>query len=259
MARRRERIEVRRVTDGGPKPRRVFLTAAWRHLAMLNYRVDPSLLDAYVPAGTALDLWRGSAFVSVVGFLFDETKVLGVPIPLHRTFPEANLRLYVRRDVGGEARRGVTFIRELVPRQAVAWTARLAYNEPYRALRMRRRIAMAAEPGGSVSASYEWMDGPAWAGVHVAARGLPSAIEPDSEEEFISYRLWGYTRQRDGSTVEYAVEHPRWRVWPATSARLEGDLARVYPPELARELTRPPDSAFLAEGSAISVSMPERI
>jgi hypothetical protein len=124
---------------------------------------------------------------------------------------------------------------------------------------MRRRIAMAAEPGGSVSVSYEWMAGAAWAGVHLAARGRPTAIEPDSEEEFISYRLWGYTGQRDGSTVEYAVEHPRWRVWRATNARLEGDLSRVYPLELAREITRPPDSAFLADGSAISVSMPERI
>ena len=245
--------------EGGPA-RRVFLAAAWRQLAMLNYRVDPALLAPYVPAGTTLDLWRGDAFISVVGLLFDDTRVLGAPIPFHTTFPEVNLRCYVRRDMAGSgARRGVVFIRELVPRAAIAWVARLRYNEPYRALRMRRRIAMAAEPGGSVSVDYEWMAGGEWAGVHVTARGRPMPIAPDTEEEFIAHHLWGYTRQRDGSTIEYAVAHARWNVWQATSARLDGDLSRVYPPELARAIARPPDSAFLADGSDVTVSFPQRI
>jgi uncharacterized protein len=245
--------------DTGGSPRRVFLSAVWRQLAMLNYRVDPALLAPYVPAGTTLDLWRGEAFISVVGLLFDDTRVLGAPIPFHITFPEVNLRCYVRRDVNGESRRGVVFIRELVPRAAIAWAARLAYNEPYRALRMRRRIAMAAEPGGSVSVDYEWMAGGGWSGVHLAARGRPTPIALDSEEEFITHHLWGYTRQRDGSTIEYAVTHPRWNVWQAASARLDGDLSRVYPPELARAIARPPDSAFLADGSDVTVSFPQKI
>jgi len=243
----------------GGAARRVFLSAAWRQLAMLNYRVDAALLAPYVPRGTTLDLWRGDAFVSVVGLLFDDTRVLGVPIPFHITFPEINLRCYVRREVGGETRRGVVFIRELVPRAAIALVAKLAYNEPYRALRMRRRIAMAAEPGGSVSVDYEWMAGGAWSGVHVAARGRPTPIAPDTEEEFVTHHLWGYTPQRDGSTVEYSVAHPRWNVWQATSARLDGDLTRVYPPELARVISRAPDSAFLADGSDVTVSFPEKI
>src|SRR6185437_11165669 len=106
--------------------RRVFLSAVWRQLAMLNYRVDPALLAPYLPAGTTLDLWRGDAFISVVGLLFDDTRVLHVPIPFHITFPEVNLRCYVRREVGGETRRGVVFIRELVPRAAIAFVARAA-------------------------------------------------------------------------------------------------------------------------------------
>jgi uncharacterized protein len=239
--------------------RRVFLSAAWRQLAMLNYRVDPALLAPYLPTGTTLDLWRGDAFMSVVGLLFDDTRVLHVPVPFHITFPEVNLRCYVRREVGGEIRRGVVFIRELVPRAAIALVARLAYNEPYRAVRMRRRIAMAAEPGGSVSVDYEWMAGGAWAGVHLGSRGRPTPIAPDTEEEFITHRPWGYTRQRDGSTIEYAVAHARWNVWKATSARLDGDLSRVFPAELARAIARPPDSAFLADGSDVTVSFPQRI
>src|SRR3954469_19135967 len=113
---------------GGMKPRRPFLTGDWRWLAMLNWRVDPSLLAAYVPRGTVLDDWNGHTYVSVVGFLFRDTRLLGVPVPLHRDFEEVNLRFYVRRDVDGEVRRAVTFIRELVPRHAIATVARLVYN-----------------------------------------------------------------------------------------------------------------------------------
>ena len=118
---------------------RVFLTGEWRYLAMLNYRVDPALLEPFVPRGTTLDRWQGAAYVSLVGFLFRDTRVLGVPIPLHRDFEEVNLRIYVRREVGGELRRGVTFIREIVPRRAIASVARIAYNEPYVALRCATR------------------------------------------------------------------------------------------------------------------------
>ena len=107
-----------------------FLTAEWRYLAMLNYRVSPSLLYPLVPPGTELDLWNGTAYISVVGFKFQHTRVLGVPIPFHVNFEEVNLRFYVRRETNGAVRRGVTFIRELVPRAAIAGVAKLAYNEP---------------------------------------------------------------------------------------------------------------------------------
>ena len=238
---------------------RAFLSAAWRHLAMLNYRVEPRLLAPYVPPGTMLDLWDGAPFMSVIAFLFDDTKILGVPIPFHTTFPEVNLRIYTRREAGDETRRGVTFIRELAPRHAVAWTARFAYNEPYRALPMRRRIAMAADPGGSTSVDYEWSAGGAWSGVHMTARGRPIPIQSGSHEDFIAHRRWGFTRQRDGSSIEYQVEHARWNAWQPLTFRLDGDPSRVFPADLARELTRPPDSAFLVDGSGVTVSTPARI
>src|SRR4051812_23124769 len=83
-----------------------FLTAEWRHLLMINYVVDPAALAPLVPAGTELDLWQGRAYVSVVGFRFLNTRVLGIPVPFHRNFDEVNLRFYVRRSVNGEWRKG---------------------------------------------------------------------------------------------------------------------------------------------------------
>jgi uncharacterized protein len=101
-----------------------FLRAEWRDLVMLNYEIDPDLLRSRIPAGTELDSWNGRTFVSIVGFRFLETRVLGVPIPFHRDFNELNLRFYVRRLAGDEWRRGVVFVKEVVPRRAIAWIAR---------------------------------------------------------------------------------------------------------------------------------------
>jgi uncharacterized protein YqjF (DUF2071 family) len=236
---------------------RTFLSAEWRSLAMLNYIVAPDAVLPYVPPGTELDLWNGVAYVSVVGFLFANTRVLGVPVPFHRTFEEINLRIYVRRDAGGgETRRGVTFIREIVPRRAVALIARAMYNEPYFARPMRHHTR-SSEMG--TEADYEWLGAAGWSGVHLSAEGSPAPIRAGSEEAFIAEHDWGYTRQRDGSTVEYEVRHPKWKIWSARTARFAGNAMDVYPAQLATTLSRQPDSAFLADGSAVTVHSPRRL
>ena len=118
----------------------VFLSAEWRYLAMLNYEINPAVLAPFVPRGTELDSFGGTTYASMVGFLFLNTRVLGVPVPFHRNFEEVNLRFYVRRFVDGEYRRGVVFVRELVPRRAIAWTANAVYGENYAAVPMAHTI-----------------------------------------------------------------------------------------------------------------------
>jgi uncharacterized protein YqjF (DUF2071 family) len=238
-------------------PRRPFLRAEWRDLVMLNYESPAGLLEPLVPAGVELDRWRGTLYVSVVGFLFRDTRVLGLPVPFHRTFEEVNLRFYVRREAGGEMRRGVVFVRELVPRQAIATVARLLYNEPYRALRMRHRFS--AGPAGSTDREYAWRASSAWTSLKARTSGAARPLVTGSEEEFITEHYWGYTRQRDGGTVEYRVEHPRWNVWSAAEAGIAGDLTTVYGEAFARILSGPPRSAFVADGSAVRVYAPELI
>ena len=224
---------------------------------MLNYEIAEGLLLPLVPAGVELDRWRGRAYVSVVGFRFVDTRVRGVAIPGHTRFEEVNLRFYVRREVDGEVRRGVVFIRELVPRRAIALVARMAYNEPYRAVRMRHVIESIA--GGRTAREYAWRVGRDWARVRATTIGEARPLASGSEEEFITEHYWGYTRQRDGGTIEYRVEHPRWNVWQADSARLDGDVTPVYGLEFARALNGPPRSAFVADGSPVTVFAPERI
>jgi uncharacterized protein YqjF (DUF2071 family) len=244
------------MTDG---ERRAFLTAEWRYLVMLNYDVDPAILHALVPRHTVLDLWNGRAIASVVGFRFLRTRVVGAPIPFHRNFEEVNLRFYVRHTTPeGEVRRGVVFVRELVPRAAIAVVARLAYNEPYLAVPMRSSAPPTpVESPGRVS--YEWRTGARWQKVAARASGAPSLPAADSEETFITEHFWGYTRQRDGATIEYEVKHPRWRVWAATEPSLDADVPRLYGSSFARALASAPVSTFIAEGSTVTVYRPRRI
>ena len=237
---------------------RPFLTASWRHIAMLNYRVDPSVLVFHVPRLTELDSHNGVTCVSLVGFLFSDTRVLGLRIPFHVQFEEINLRFYVRRTLGSEVRRGVVFIKELVPRPAIALVARLVYNEPYVARRMGHHIEQSATK--ALDVSYSWAQRNVGGGeLSITTTGKPEPVVPGSEEEFITEHFWGYTRQRDDGTVEYRVEHPSWRVWQSEHATVTGDLEELYGPAFAEVLSRPPDSAFLAEGSPVTVYRPTRI
>lgn len=238
-------------------PAAPFLTAQWRWLVMLNYEMDPALLRPLVPAGTELDAWGGVTYASVVGFMFLDTRLLGIPIPFHRDFEELNLRFYVRRKGPEGWRRGVVFVKEIVPRFAIAAVARVVYNENYVALPMRHGLEISARAGGT--AEYGWRLGGRWCGVRAAARGPARPLVAGSEEEFITEHYWGYARQRDGGTVEYQVEHPRWNVWRAESAALGCDVAALYGRGFAEPLSAPPRSALIADGSPVIVRKGRRI
>jgi uncharacterized protein len=215
---------------------------------MLNYEVDASLLAKYIPRGVELDHWQQRTYVSLIGFLFLNTCVRGIPIPFHRNFEEVNLRFYVRR---GD-RRGVVFIREIVPQRAVAWVANALYAENYVCLPMRHRI-------DANSSEYAWRDGGRWNRIIAENLGRSQPLVPGSHEEFIAEHFWGYTRRSGDATDEYRVEHPSWRVQASAAAIFEGSVAHVCPREFSFIGERQPDTAFVAEGSPVAVFPAERI
>ena len=223
---------------------------------MLNYAVDPALVRQFVPRGTELDAWNGKFFVSLVGFRFLNTKVRGVSFPFHRNFDEVNLRFYVGRHEGAEWRRGVVFIREIVPRWAIAALARALYNERYIALPMAHEIR---RQNGDLKVQYAWTFRGHSNRLSMAVKGEPAMPKEGSEAQFITEHFWGYSAQRDGGCVEYRVEHPSWAVWAAATAKFEGDATGLYGSDFAEVLRRQPDSAFLAVGSAVTVSRGRRI
>jgi uncharacterized protein YqjF (DUF2071 family) len=236
---------------------RIFLAAEWRNLVMLNYRVDPGILERFVPRGTAVDSFQGSTYISVVGFQFLRTRLFGrLAIPFHANFDEVNLRFYVRRKEGEEARRGVVFVKEIVPRRAIAAVARFSYDEKYVSVPMRQVIS--AE-GAGLTAEYRWKFRGRWYAVRAEATNAPILPAEGSVEQFITEHYWGYTRRRDGQTVEYRVSHVPWRVWSASKSHFESDAGTLYGPEFKDCFHQPPASAFIAEGSAVSVHFPRRL
>lgn len=239
------------------RERGVFLTAEWRDLVMLNYEVDPALLRDSVPRGVELDGFEGRTYVSLVGFQFLRTKLLGfLAVPFHTNFVEVNLRFYVRRREGAELRRGVVFIRELVPRLAIAGLARMVYGEKYDSCPMQHKIA---RTDGAISAAYEWRFEGRHFRLDAEASGTPDYVAENTLANFITEHYWGYSEQADGASVEYRVSHERWRIWTAANSGFAGDAHALYGVGFSEVLRRPADSAFIAEGSPVVVHKGRRI
>ncbi|MEZ4454483.1 MAG: DUF2071 domain-containing protein [Nannocystaceae bacterium] len=243
----------------------VFLRAEWRDLVMLNYAVDPALLAPHVPAGTELDAWGGVPYVSLVGFMFLRTRVLGLAIPWHVNFEELNLRFYVRRPgAPGEPhvepdgwKRGVAFLKEIVPRAAVAGVARALYGERYESWPMRHVRTARSEEEGPVA--YGVRVAGRWGEIGVDARGAPAPLAPGSLEAFIAEHYWGYVGAPGRATIEYRVEHPPWRARVGDAPRCTLDLAALYGDAFAAALAGLPRSALVAEGSTVTVHRGRRI
>jgi uncharacterized protein YqjF (DUF2071 family) len=231
---------------------RKFLTAKWHDLIMANYAVTPDLLPSRVPAGCELDLDDGQCFVSLVGFMFLGTKVLGVPVPFHVNFEEVNLRFYVKRTTSGEVRRGVVFIKEIVPRYAIATVARVMYGEPYECWRM-------SNERDESTVAYQWQKQNYRARLSVNRGENLGVPADDSHGSFIIEHYWGYTCRGNGRTDEYKVEHPKWELYSTVDETIDVDFEQVYGKEFSTLTTQDPHSVVLAAGSEIAVYKGEKL
>ena len=266
-----------------------FLTATWRKLIMAQYEVDPEILTRRLPPGLELDLYGGRCYVSLVGFLFDKVRILGVPVPFHTQFEEVNLRYYVRRPMpDGSSRRGVVFLSEIVPKPAITLVARTLYGEAYSTAATRHSWTLAASPfgteppkggrararqhfrelkgipptaphdatpwhGSEAEIRYDWKHQGLWQTVGVRADNHLEPIAPGSMDEFITEHYWGYAPNRGDAPTEYAVEHRRWEVYPVREHRIACNFGSLYGPEFAHLGSRAPDHVLLAEGAPVAI------
>ncbi len=228
---------------------KTFLQAEWRKLAIANYSIDQKILAPFLPHGTEIDLWNGVCYVSLVGFMFKNTKVKGIRIPWHINFEEVNLRFYVRHKDQGEWKRGVVFIKEIVPKPALAFIANVVYKEHYETMPMGHIWTMSED---DLTVEYRWKKD-RWHSIKVIAAKQPEPIPSGSEAEFISEHYWGYTKISDDTTSEYGVEHPRWDVYQTRDYKIDVDFGLIYGQPFDFLTTSKPESVFLAEGSEIKV------
>lgn len=230
--------------------KREFLTAEWRNLIMANYVIDPNILKKHMPNHTELELRQGKCYLSLVGFMFLNTKVLGVHVPFYQNFEEVNLRFYVRYREKEEWRRGVVFIKEIVPKAAIAFVANHLYQEHYITLPMQRHWE---EHSDSKIITYEWKIDGNWDFMKVKTTSEATELAPGSEEEFITQHYWGYTKINDRQTSEYRVEHPPWKVYSVSDYQIDCHGERLYGAPFGEILKEAPNSIFMATGSEIKV------
>ena len=233
-----------------------FLTAEWRKLALANYEVEPGLLTEYLPARTELDFWNGRCYVSLVGFMFKNVRLLGLCIPFHTEFEEVNLRFYVRHKSADEWKRGVVFVKEIVPKRALSFVANSVYWEHYETLPMRHRWEASGE---TQLVDYAWKKRGRWHAFQVETELAKQPIPEGSETEFITQHFWGYTKVNARKTFEYEVTHPRWEAYPVLRHAIDVDFGTVYGEQFGFLNEVVPSSVMLAEGSAITVEGKRRV
>ncbi|OXG08669.1 hypothetical protein BC749_106254 [Flavobacterium araucananum] len=233
-----------------------FLKAEWKNLALFNYEVDAKILEKYLPTGTEIDFWNDKCYVSLVGFMFENTKVLGFKIPFHIDFEEVNLRFYVKRFENGEWKRGVVFIKEIVPKSAITFVANTLYQEHYETQKMKHEVI---ENKTTNTFIYQWKNNQNWNTIKIETKKNPVAIEIDSEAEFITEHYFGYTKINLKTTFEYEVQHPRWEQLEVLNYNIDIDFNKTYGTDFEFLQTTKPTSVFLAKGSEIVVKNKKKL
>ena len=217
---------------------------------MANYAVSPDLLKNYLPKGLELDFYKNNTYVSLVGFMFKNTRLFNIPVPIWGTFEEINLRFYVKRIEGNTVKRGVVFINETVPSRMIAWVANKLYKEHYIALQTKNKIEITNH---SKSIKYRWKLNKEWNHIEAYTDLKNDSMLPDSMEEFIFEHYYGYTKVNNQISQEYKVNHPRWQINKVKDYSIECNFKSMYGNEFSILSNQQPYSVIVAKGSAVSV------
>jgi uncharacterized protein len=233
----------------------IFLKANWENIVMANYSIDPQILMPYLPKGVELDLYEGKGMVSLVGFMFKNTKLFNIPIPYLGTFEEINLRFYVLRKEGNEVKRGVVFINETIPYKLVAWMANKLYKEHYTTIPTRHSITISDY---KKEIKYEWLKNNKWNSIQLEASTTNEEMKNKSFEQFIFEHYYGYTKINEEATEEYKLHHPSWKINTILQSDINCDFESMYGKDFEILNNTQPTAVFIAEGSKVEVEWKRR-
>jgi uncharacterized protein YqjF (DUF2071 family) len=227
-----------------------FLRANWENLIMANYEIEPSTLAPYLPKGVELDFYNNKTYVSLVGFMFKNTRLFGLPIPFFGSFEEINLRFYVKKIENRKIKKGVVFINETVPFKIVALLANKLYKEHYISIPTKNSIDITENK----DIKFEWKINDRWNSLAVKSDTNKYKIEQGTIEEFIFERYFGFTKLSASSTQEYKIHHPKWMTHKILNSKIDCDFKSMYGDSFSILNNQTPESILLAEGSQVSVN-----
>jgi uncharacterized protein YqjF (DUF2071 family) len=228
----------------------LFLKARWENIIMVNYEINPQILLPYLPKGVELDLFNGKCYISLVGFMFKNTKLFTIPIPFFGSFEEINLRFYVIRKENGEKKRGVVFINETIPYPIVAWMANKLYNEHYTVVPTKHKYEFSAE---KQKIKFDWKLQNKWNSIHVESNISAKNLEENTLEKFIYEHYYGYTKVNEKTTEEYKLQHPSWKTYEVSTHKIDCDFTAMYGEDFSVLSKTQPESVYIAEGSDVGI------
>lgn len=228
--------------------RRAIMTQHWNRVAFLHWAYDPDVVRRRLPDGLEVDTHDGAAWVGIVAFEMERIAPIGLPpIPGLGTFPETNVRTYVR---GPDGTPGVWFDSLDASRAIPVLIARTAYRLPY----FWSRMSVDGHNSRMVYSGRRRRPGPRGAGGRIVVEVGKHVVEPTSLEEFLTARWRLFTSTRRGlRTAE--VTHPPWPLFRATPLVVEPGLVE------AAGYSRPtgPPVALYSPGVEVAVTTPKPV
>ncbi len=229
---------------------RPVMVQSWNEIVFVHWRYDPSEVQRLLPAGVEVDTFDGSAWVGLIPFHMDG---LGFPpsilhpLPHVGSFPEVNIRTYVR----SRGRRGVYFLSLDIDRYLPAVVARLGYRIPYcvgdvRHVRVGDRVMS--------SVDRRWPSSGRGATASLSVR-VGSAVDADPLTAFLTAR-WGLISSNPYGRFGYApVEHPAWQLHEAEIEHLDERLTT------AAGLSAPVGAphVLFSTGTDVRIGWPKRL
>jgi uncharacterized protein YqjF (DUF2071 family) len=212
--------------SGDPPDRidRPVMTQQWRTVTFLHWAYEPEMVQRLLPEGLEVDSYDGSAWVGLVPFWMEKIAArFTPPIPYLGTFPETNVRTYVRGPHGP----GVWFHSLDVNRLLPVLVARGTYRLPY----LWGRMSLEDDAGNVRYTARRRWPGPRGARSTVTVRVGEPVAEPSPLDHFLTARWRLYTML--GSRLATArVEHPAWPLHRATVETVDDQFvaAAGYPP-----------------------------
>jgi uncharacterized protein len=232
---------------------KTLLTAHWTNLVTATFETDKHFLQKYLPAKTELNDWNARYFMSIVAFLFEKPRLLGIPSPFYNSFEEINLRFYVRRKLNNEWRKGVVFIKEIAPYYIPAQTAKWLYRENFISVPMKHEFINSNK---LMYRSYACKISKEWNYLNMESACIHTETGLGDVENFIRDHYWAYTRKGSNKTLEFQIEHPPWKIFPAIKFDMHLDTGTIYGEQFKDYFAEKPVDAFLMDGSYTKVSWP---
>ena len=190
----------------------------WADVVFIHWETEAEDARAWLPLGTELDVHAGRAYVGLVALRICKARLGPLPVPLLRSFPEINVRVY---SVDRRGRRGVVFCSLDAGRLLPALAGR-AYGLPY-----MWANAAATRHGQEVSyrAKRRW-PGNLLPDMRFAVRIGDPIVRPSALENFLTAR-WALHWPRVGRTWWSSVEHQPWELYGAELTSFDDELVQA--------------------------------